>query len=582
MKTGSPGSRRGGGEEESPSLGTSHLLPFVELALWSSNTAVKYSAVAGLSTLAKVAENKRMMGSIGALECLSSIVFEEENPMKSTFMAPNELQRKKEPSATSKKVKADMKLKRLAASTLADLMTDRENQDIYVGVNGVQKTNALLLETKSLGLQQPLVAVLCSLAGNEDYKKQLVSEGALLALFKAAQSSSEKCRLFAFHACKRLSADEDNQVSWGEGNLLEIVSWLKKEELDIKFHMIAMETLRQLALHPENATYITTQSDAVFTIAKYLDADEYDDDVRNSTILCLGQIAKTAATRPKLAIPEVLEGFLACIMRNVAERDIRAVRLELSVIELIADCKENAGLMSTRIWVEILLRYVLECRDRVCKRHAAQSLQHVALNMEDVSPLIYQTENFSRGMCEVNDSTVSKLSGFIVDKLSQAEHGRKLMRPHANAIFHRCSRWVEEPEYQLMSVEIAANLAMELRTKEEIDLMLPRLDNFMLLTKSKHKPTQEAAVRLLHNLSSCEREQQQKLVEKGIVWRMKSVQRSAGASEMARFTAATALKGNLKMQHAAIVIQSMIRGRIQRKLALEKIKRKQQQSLRKG
>ena len=106
MKTGSPGSRRGGGEEESPSLGTSHLLPFVELALWSSNTAVKYSAVAGLSTLAKVAENKRMMGSIGALECLTSIVFEEENPMKSTFMAPNDMQRKKEPSATSKKVKA--------------------------------------------------------------------------------------------------------------------------------------------------------------------------------------------------------------------------------------------------------------------------------------------------------------------------------------------------------------------------------------------------------------------------------------------------------------------------------------------
>ena len=136
-------------------------------------------------------------------------------------------QRKKEPSATSKKVKADMKLKRLAAATLADLMTDRENQDIYVGVNGVQKTNALLLETKSLGLQQPLVAILCSLAGNEDYKQQLVREGALLALFKAAQSSSEKCRLFAFHACKRLSADEDNQVSWGEGHLLEIVSWLK-------------------------------------------------------------------------------------------------------------------------------------------------------------------------------------------------------------------------------------------------------------------------------------------------------------------------------------------------------------------
>ena len=110
-----------------------------------------------------------------------------------------------------------------------------------------------------------------------------------------------------------------------------------------------------------------------------------------------------------------------------------------------------------------------------------------------------------------------------------------------------------------------------------------RLDNFMLLTKSKHKPTQEAAVRLLHNLSSCEKEQQQKLVEKGIVWRMKSVQRSAGASEMARFTASTALKGNLKLQAAAIMIQSMIRGRIQRKLALEKAgKRKQQQSLRKN
>ena len=51
---------------------------------------------------------------------------------------------------------------------------------------------------------------------------------------------------------------------------------------------------------------------------------------------------------------------------------------------------------------------------------------------------------------------------------------------------------------------------------------------------------------------------------------------------MARFTAATALKGNLKLQAAGIMIQSMIRGSFRRKLALEKIKRKQQQSLRKN
>ena len=70
-----PGRGPGGGGPAA-ALSREHFLPFVEMAMWSSTPGVKYSAVSGLATLAKVEENKAAMGDVGALECLATIVYD--------------------------------------------------------------------------------------------------------------------------------------------------------------------------------------------------------------------------------------------------------------------------------------------------------------------------------------------------------------------------------------------------------------------------------------------------------------------------------------------------------------------------
>ena len=255
-----PGRGPGGGGPAA-ALSREHFLPFVEMAMWSSTPGVKYSAVSGLATLAKVEENKAAMGDVGALECLATIVYDGlELPADDV----SSLDINRSPglggalAKAQQRLQSDLKLRRLAASTLGDLITHEGNQMEFVSGQdiggGIPKTIMLLKETKSAGLQQALVGMINTLAGTEAWQTTLVAGGVLPPLLQAAiGAKGEKTRLHAFHACRRLSQHPENQENWGVRNALEVLRWMSLDNLEIKFWMIAMETLRHLATPPANA-----------------------------------------------------------------------------------------------------------------------------------------------------------------------------------------------------------------------------------------------------------------------------------------------------------------------------------------
>jgi len=166
-----PGRGPGGGGPAA-ALSREHFLPFVEMAMWSSTPGVKYSAVSGLATLAKVEENKAAMGDVGALECLATIVY---GGLELPADDVSSLDINRSPglggalAKAQQRLQSDLKLRRLAASTLGDLITHEGNQMEFVSGQdiggGIPKTIMLLKETKSAGLQQALVGMINTLAG---------------------------------------------------------------------------------------------------------------------------------------------------------------------------------------------------------------------------------------------------------------------------------------------------------------------------------------------------------------------------------------------------------------------------------
>ena len=591
------GAGAGAGAGSASPLRGSHFLPFVEMAMWSSTTAVKYSAVAGLATLAKVEENKEAMGQVGALECLATIVYdglelqneEAGDTWDSTPGLGGAL------AKAQQRTKADLKLRRLAATTLADLITNAENQKKFVGGEdiggGIEKTIGLLRATKSAGLQQALMAMLVTLAGSDDYKERLVDLGVLPPVLQVATKGDERSRLHAFNTCCRLSQNGNNQVKWGKQNVLEVLRWMEFEGLEIKFHMITMETLRRLAHKAENAIVIAESPGGTTAISRLLDAEEYDDDVRGLAMRCISQIAETPETRDRLGTGEILGACQVNLGRDFDGRGFTAVRLELAVVHMLAQCPDNLVKLSTSGWLDAMCRHVLECKDKVCRRTAVKTAHLICTkpgNEELVLPFI---PKLCHAMCFNSNLEVQVHIAQVLSHMTLTEGCSVYMRDYFQDIMNLLAPWASEKSHKpkrtsraaepvspskpgshdpdmlnFLASQIAANMCTDIEFKSRVPNLMSLVQSFMGLTWSKDKKTQENTTRLINTVSDTSDEDKQTLVGMGLVWRLKKMKQSSSVSGATKILAKNTLSTHLEFHTAAITIQCIARGFLYRKM----------------
>jgi len=589
----------GGGAGSAP-LGGSHFLPFVEMAMWSSTTAVKYSAVAGLATLAKVEENKEAMGQVGALECLATIVYDGL-----------ELQQEEAPESwdsfpglggalakAQQRTKADLKLRRLAATTLADLITNTENQKKFVGGEdiggGIEKTIGLLRATKSAGLQQALMAMLVTLAGSDDFKERLVNLGALAPVLQVAAKGDERSRLHAFNTCCRLSQNGNNQAKWGKQNVLEVLRWMDFEGLEIKFHMITMETLRRLAQRAENAVVIAEAPGGTTAISHLLDAEEYDDDVRGLAMRCISQIAETPETRDRLGTREILGACQVNLGRDFVSRGFTAVRLELAVVYMLAQCDDNLVKLSTPGWLDAMCRHVLDCKDKVCRRTAVKTAHLICTKPGNEDLVLPFIPRLCHAMCFNSNIEVQVHIAQVLAHMTLWDGCSAYMRDYFQDCMNLLASWANEKSHKVkktkkskdeepvspskdpgshdpevlnyLASQIAANICNDAEFKPRVPNLMSLVQCFMGLTWSKDKKTQENTTRLINMVSDTSDQNKQTLVGMGLVWRLKKMKKSASVSGATKILAKNTLSTHLEFHTAAITIQCIARGFLYRKM----------------
>ena len=580
------GPARGHGGGPGPALSREHFLPFVEMAMWSSTPGVKYSAVSGLATLAKVEENKAAMGEVGALECLATIVYDGlELPAEET----STLDINRSPglggvlAKAQKRLQPDLKLQRLAASTLADLITNEVNQKAFVSGQdiggGIPKTIMLLKETKSAGLQQALVGMLNTLAGTEAHQEVLVAGGVLPPLLQAAiGAKGEKTRLHAFHACRRLSQHPRNQEKWGVENALEVLRWMNLESLEIKFRMIAMETLQHLAKPPANAMAMAAAPGGMIAISRLLDAEVYDDDVRYLALSCISQIAETSETREHLSTPDILEACLANLERPQGRgTNLDLVRMEMHVVERLSECKENIEKISTADWMRAMALNFELSRDQQCRRLAASTAFRLCTHPGNVELARGLVPALCITLIQSHDSTLQGYCAASLSHLSEEDEAKELMRPYFKRLMEIFSLWAldirsvsgkEQFNLPQLAAHVAGNMSNddpEFKTRVPNIVVLTK--SFMALTYSKDKRTQEHSLRLMNNVSNTTDEGKQALVSMGLVARLKRIKaESSTASATAKILAKNTLSTHMGLHTAAITIQCICRGFLFRKM----------------
>lgn len=579
-----PGRGPGGGGPAA-ALSREHFLPFVEMAMWSSTPGVKYSAVSGLATLAKVEENKAAMGDVGALECLATIVYDGlELPADDV----SSLDINRSPglggalAKAQQRLQSDLKLRRLAASTLGDLITHEGNQMEFVSGQdiggGIPKTIMLLKETKSAGLQQALVGMINTLAGTEAWQTTLVAGGVLPPLLQAAiGAKGEKTRLHAFHACRRLSQHPENQENWGVRNALEVLRWMSLDNLEIKFRMIAMETLRHLATPPANAMAMAAAPGGMAAISRLLDSEAYDDDVRFLALSCISQIAETSETREHLGTQDILQACLANLERPQGRgTNLGLVRMEMHVVERLSECEGNLEKLSTGEWISAMAMNFAYSKDQACRRLAGLTAYRICVRPGNEALALPIIPALCTTLVQSHDSNLQGYCAASLARLSEQEEGKELMRPYFKKLMEVLSIWALDTRKtgkELFNLpQLAAHVASNISNdnpefKTRVPNVVTLVKSFMALTYSKDKRTQEHSLRLMNNVSDTSEDGKQSLVVMGLVARLKRVKaEGSSASATAKILAKQTLSTHMGLHTAAITIQCICRGFLFRKM----------------
>lgn len=632
-KEGGGGGGGGGGLYLPPVEGT-HVIPLIDMAQWSSNLEVKRDAVLGLLSLAESNHNLEVMGKMGALTALSDLMFRPEatefegSPKKKTTRfrvvkpgygsgplhaeisaaslagedsSPGLAAERSRASISAeastsliqkvpfKPSKGDIKLQRLAANAISLLVGHPANQKLFLELGYLEKTCKIALSTHNTSIRRSVAVTLLNLSKNPSLRESLFEHPKLMeALGHLALAPDERTRLSAFGVYKRLAQSDVNSENWSEEEIAQLTQYLTMS-LDIRLHMMTLDALNALAMNEKNGLVIGAQPDIVDKLASFLDLEMYNDAVRLLASTCISTISNYEGNLPLLGACDMLfEKLHQSIDHGMRVDDYDACRLDLGTIAHVAVLQEVADKLVQIDFVEHLFKYAM-IHNKPCRKHAARAIRLINMTNEasDVA-VLRNMDKLAYLMCKVNDYGVQMDALMMMAKLSEDEEViSKYLLNHLGPIVSKIEDWgvLPDPDLAEVATKLAANLAQNKVAKMMLTTIKPLIKNLVEGIKSKDPKLQMQSVRFVTNLTEeAEEEAKAAVVNVGAIWRMRSISKDANANANIKTAVQSTLKSSLAEHTAAIMIQSIVRGRIHRKRAKrreERLRQREEERIRK-
>ena len=570
---------------------------------------VKRDAVSGLAVMAKSEANKKMMGTMGALEALVQLLFKsEENPTSMLTDSPARSARRpgaKAPGAKTPGAKTpsrsdpttlatppppaatgstptssplvsdpapparakvgDIPMTRLAARGVASLLSDFDNQDFFVRLGGLEKTYGLVAATNNVDIRASLASALADLARRPEYCAAIVDTGGLPAVTALAESPDVKVCLHAVSCARRLSRLKHCRERWSPECLERLLTWLTAFAGHDGLCGMTVECVANLCDDSDEHRTRVVASGGVPKIAKFLNVDRYEDDVRVVAARCLSRMAKNADARPHLAIPAVLGSFKRSVEANAAVANAEQLRNTVDTVAALADCDANRKKLAEAGYAETLFRAMATVRDKQLRRLCTRVLGMIARDESCVG--VFRPHVAAVVELMAHDDPETQLhAATLAAALTRDESCRRDVNRSVARVAGLLKLWAESPdgEFRRAALNLGSNLVIEPEAKAEMMRgAAPTLKAFMSQSRSKDPEVQLALAGFLSKLADGDDEIKAGLVRAGAVWRLKAL-RDDGKHVMARQVAAATLNNQMGKHFAAIRIQARFRGILHR------------------
>ena len=443
----------------------------------------------------------------------------------------------------------DLKLTRLSAQTLATLLTNQANQEHFVEAGGLENTYGLIQSTHNLGMRASLACILNNLSRNPEYQARIVDGGGLRSVVELGDSSDEKVCMHAVSCVKRLASLHANQSKWPSDCLGAMLDWL--DEFDhVRLQILTIEAISHLCEDCETNRAALVELDGVPKIAQYLDMDKYDDDVRLQAAKCISKIAISEVSRPHLAIPQVLDSFRGLLEHGMVVNDVEQLRAALDSLCMLADCATNKVKLSDAGYVEVIFHVMDTVSDKILRRSCTKCLMLIG-EADDCREQMMQFIPKIIALMQHSDYSTQFSSTTLLCYLSEKKRCRQVIIMQVSKIMKLLDHWMGVPDEQFnkVAIKLGANLVIDAEAKKEVMAILPVMQTFMNMSKSKDADLQCSAATFLSNMSDTTDDQDRAtLVNVGAVWRLKGIERAAKLP-IARQIAQTALKTHQQVSH---------------------------------
>ena len=559
---------------------------------------VKRDAVSGLAVMAKSEANKKMMGTMGALEALVQLLFKsEENPTSMLTDSPARSAGRRgaktpgaktptpvdpttpattpatatlaapvsDPARPSRATVGDVPMTRLAARGVASLLSDFDNQDFFVRLGGLEKTYGLVAATSNVDIRASLASALADLARRPEYCAAIVDTGGLPAVTALAESPDVKVCLHAVSCARRLSRLKHCRERWSAECLERLLTWLRAFQGHDALCGATVECVANLCDDSDAHRDLVVALGGVPKIAKYLNVDRYEDDVRAVASRCLSCVAKNADARPHLAIPSVLGSFKRSVEANTAVANAEQLRNTVDTVAALADCDANRKKLAEAGYAETLFRAMATVRDKQLRRLCTRVLGMIA--RDESCAEVFRPHVAAVVELMAHDDPETQLHAATLGAaLTRDEACRRDLNRSVTRVAGMLKRWTESPdgEFHRVALHLGSNLVVDPDAKTEMMRgAAPTLKAFMSQSRSKDPEVQLALAAFLSKLADGDDEIKSGLVRAGAVWRLKSL-RDVGKHVVARQVAGATLNNQMGKHFAAIRIQARFRGILHR------------------
>lgn len=454
---------------------------------------------------------------------------------------------------------------RLAARGVASLLSDFDNQDFFVRLGGLEKTYGLVAATNNVDIRASLASALADLARRPEYCAAIVDTGGLPAVTALAESPDVKVCLRAVSCARRLSRLKHCRERWSPECLERLLTWLSAFAGHDGLCGMTVECVANLCDDSDEHRTRVVASGGVPKIAKFLNVDRYEDDVRVAAARCLSRMAKNADARPHLAIPAVLGSFKRSVEANAAVANAEQLRNTVDTVAALADCDANRKKLAEAGYAEVLFRAMATVRDKQLRRLCTRVLGMIARDESCVG--VFRPHVAAVVELMAHDDPETQLhAATLAAALTRDEACRRDVNRSVARVAGLLKLWAESPdgEFRRAALNLGSNLVIEPEAKAEMMRgAAPMLKAFMSQSRSKDPEVQLALAGFLSKLADGDDEIKAGLVRAGAVWRLKAL-RDDGKHVMARQVAAATLNNQMGKHFAAIRIQARFRGILHR------------------